>query len=189
MLGRHDNDANYDTVVGDDAAGTRSVMAHLFGLGHRRIAHLTIDEASTENRSAHGIRLRTYLEEMTLAGFANDIRVIRTGEGQAAGSAAIRAALDDDPTFTAVFGGHDELAIGALRAVAESSAHIAVAGYDDVPIASHPALGLTTVRQPGAEMGARAIELLLERMNGRDRAAHVAFTPELVVRTSTFPPG
>lgn len=68
MLGRHDDDARYDTVVGDDDSGARAVMAHLFDLGHRRIAHLTIDEASEEERSPHGIRLTTYLDAMTQAG-------------------------------------------------------------------------------------------------------------------------
>ena len=57
-----------------------------------------------------------------------------------------------------------------------------------MPIASYPALGLTTVRQPGVEMGARAMELLLERMQGRSVPFHESFVPELMVRSSTFPP-
>ena len=188
MLGRHHDAAGYDVVVGDDASGARAVMEHLFELGHRRIAHLTIAEASEEARSPHGIRLATYLDKMTARGLAHEIRVIHTDEGQAAASDAIRAALDSDPSFTAVFAAHDELAIGALRVIAETGAHVAIAGYDDVPIASHPALGLTTVRQRGDEMGARAMELLLERIQGRSEPVLDTFACQLVVRTSTFPP-
>jgi len=65
---------------------------------------------------------------------------------------------------------------------------MSVVGYDDIAIAEHPALGLTTVHQPGVAMGARAVELLLERFSGRTEAVHEVFTPELRVRTSTRPP-
>lgn len=188
MLGRHDDDASYDTVVGDDAAGTRALMSHLFELGHRRIAHLTIDEPSFGVRSPHSIRLQTHLDEMSARGLGDQTRVIRIEEEQGAASAATRAAMEADPSLTAIFAAHDELAIGALRAVSESGAHVSVAGYDDVQIASHPALGLTTVRQPGDEMGARAIELMMERMQGRSEPVHETFVPELMVRSSTFPP-
>lgn len=188
MLGRHDDDASYDTVVGDDVAGTRALMSHLFELGHRRIAHLTIDEPSYRARSPHSIRLQTYLDEMGARGLGDQTRVIRIEEEQGAASAAARAAMDADPSLTAIFAAHDELAIGALRAVSEAGAHVSVAGYDDVQIASHPALALTTVRQPGDEMGARAIQLMMERMQGRCEPVHENFVPELMVRSSTFPP-
>ena len=65
---------------------------------------------------------------------------------------------------------------------------MSVVGYDDVPIADHPGIGLTTVHQPGVAMGARAAELLLERLGGRTEAIHEVFAPELRVRTSTRPP-
>ena len=48
MLGRHDKSRNYDTIVGDDAAGTRMAMEHLLDLGHRNIAHLTLHDEITQ---------------------------------------------------------------------------------------------------------------------------------------------
>jgi LacI family transcriptional regulator len=88
---------------------------------------------------------------------------------------------------TALFAAHDELALGALRALAEAGSSMSVVGYDDVPIAEHPGIGLTTVHQPGVAMGARAVELLLERLGGRTEAVHEVFIPDLRVRTTTRP--
>lgn len=188
MFGRHDRSDAYDTVVGDDALGARRAVEHLIGLGHRRIAHLTLLESHEDDRSPHGIRLATYRAVMAEHGRGDDIVVLRSDEGQDAASEATRAALAHDPSITAVFAAHDELAIGALGAIVSHEAPVAVVGYDDVPIAGHPAIGLTTMRQPGDAMGARAIELLLERIAGRQEAVQVTYEAELVIRASTFPP-
>jgi LacI family transcriptional regulator len=187
MFGRHDHSSAYDAVFGDDARGTATAMQHLVELGHRRIAHLTLDATDTTGDSPHAIRLSGYRAALERPGLGMPL-IIRTDEGQDAAYESVREVLSSDADFTAIFAAHDELAIGALKAVAEFDAPVSIVGYDDVPIASHPALGLTTVNQPGAEMGARAIALLLERVAGRTDAVDEVFEPELRVRTSTFPP-
>ncbi len=188
MFGRFDTSDEYDTVAGDDRLGTAAAMAHLLELGHTRIAHLTLPESDASDASPHGVRLREYRAAMADAGHADHEFVLRSDEGQDAAYETVAAALCDGVDMTAVFAAHDELAIGALRAVAESGSDLSIVGYDDVPIAAHPALGLTTVHQPGDEMGARAIELLLERVAGRTEPVHEVFTPQLRVRTSTRAP-
>ena len=90
--------------------------------------------------------------------------------------------------MTAVFAAHDELAFGALRAAADLGLPLSVIGYDDVDMASHPALGLTSIHQPGEAMGARAVRMLLERFAGRGEALHEIFEIELRERSSTRPP-
>ena len=185
MFGRPDVSAVYDSVAGDDVIGTRAAMSHLLELGHSRIAHLTLLESDPAETLPHGVRLREYIAAMQRAGHVGDLRVWRTDEGQQAAYEAVRDALAADDEVTAVFAAHDELAIGALRAAAEARREISVVGYDDVPMAAHPALGLTTVHQPGDRMGARAAELLLERFAGRDDPVNEIFLPELRVRTST----
>jgi len=187
MFGRHDNSAAYDAVVGDDARGTAAALQHLADLGHQRIAHLTVVAADTRGDTAHGIRLREYRRFMDRPGMAQP-QVIRTNEGQDAAYEVMVEAIGAGADFTAVFAAHDDLAIGALTAVRELRPDISVVGYDDIPIARNPAFGLTTVHQPGVEMGARAAALLLERVEGRDEAVHEMFSPELRVRRSSFPP-
>jgi LacI family transcriptional regulator len=188
MFGRHDISDRYDVVAGDDAAGARAAMQHLFGAGHTRVAHLTLHESDETEPFPHGVRLREYLAAMAAAGHGDDARVWRTDEGEAAAFEVVRRELRAGTPVTAVFAAHDELAFGALRAAAQAGVPLAVIGYDDVTMASHPALGLTTVHQPGEAMGARAVRMLLERFEGRAEPARETFEARLVVRTSTAPP-
>ena len=60
-------------------------------------------------------------------------------------------------------------------------------GYDDIDIASYPAISLTTVDQAGQAMGERAIRLLLERIEGRTEPTHFSVEPALMARGSTQP--
>jgi DNA-binding LacI/PurR family transcriptional regulator len=67
---------------------------------------------------------------------------------------------------------------------------MSVTGFDDVPLASHNRIRLTTVRQDAAAMGARAAELVLAAVNdGRHVEQRELLRGELIVRESTGPPG
>lgn len=191
MLGRHDHTDAYDTVTGDDTKGARLVMEHLIGLGHRRIAHLTRTEDVTRPNSGnpHALRLEEYLTHMREAGLAEWIRVARTGPSQEAARRDTLALLDDGRP-TAVFAGNDELALGAMHALSDRGItpdEISVAGYDDVEIAGHPAISLTSVDQDGVLLGAQAVRLLLERIGGRAEVTHFTVEPSLRPRSSTRP--
>ncbi|MFJ3670327.1 LacI family DNA-binding transcriptional regulator [Streptomyces sp. NPDC090106] len=192
MLGRHDRSAHYDTVVGDDEAGTRQVMEYLLGLGHRRIVHLTEDEAVTApgTGSPHALRLRAFEETVRAAGLSGQARVLRTGQTEASARATVRELLAEHPWPTAVFASHDQLALGALAALVDHDAASAVSlvGYDNTDLAAHPAISLTSVDQSGPDMGRLAVEMLLERIGGRGRPQHHIVTPSLVVRGSSGPP-
>jgi len=85
------------------------------------------------------------------------------------------------------FGGNcynDMTAMGAVRVPEELS----VVGFDDLSIAPFLAPPLTTIRQPGAEMGRRAAEILMELLEGKEREAQIAVPGELVIRESTASP-
>ncbi|SDS60546.1 LacI family DNA-binding transcriptional regulator [Actinoplanes derwentensis] len=192
MLGRHDDPAGYDTVVGDDHAGTRAVMDHLFTLGHRRIAHLTETESVTRHSSGtpHAIRLEVYRTCMTEAGLESLIEVARRPQTSRAETRAATdrlLALPDPPT--AIFAGHDDIAVEVLARVTETGHRdrVSVAGYDDTDLAAHPLIDLTSIDQQGVEMGRQAASMLLERLAGRaDPRHHIAATT-LRARGSTRP--
>ncbi|HEU5129105.1 MAG TPA: LacI family DNA-binding transcriptional regulator [Glycomyces sp.] len=191
LLGRHDRTAAYDTVTGDDVAGTRLVMEHLLGLGHRRIAYLVQEgqAAMPGVGTPQEVRMEQYRERMRRAGLGGAARVVRTADGDHVPEDAVEALLAPERP-TAVLVGRHELALGLLQALAErglSSADVAVAGYDDTALAGHPAIGLTCVDQDGAAIGREAIGLLLERIGGRTEAAHRSVEPTLKVRASTVP--
>jgi len=189
LLGRHDRSVNYDTVTNDDRRGATLVMDHLLGLGHRRIAHLTVGSVPDvpDRLLPHTIRRRVYLAAMAARGLTPVVEEVAPFEEDSFRTSLRLLSSPDFPT--AIFAGHDTLAIGALRARAElglSSADVSVVGYDNIDLAAHPLVSLTTVDQFGRDSGARAIRMLLERIQeGRTVARHYSPTPTLRVRNST----
>jgi LacI family transcriptional regulator, galactose operon repressor len=172
-----------DAVVGDNAAGTAAAVDHLVALGHRRIALVNGDE-----------RLPTALERR--AGF--DAALARNGLAPAAHAAGpftlesghrlMLDVLGHEPT--AVLAGNDLIAMGILNAAADRGVgvpgELSVVGYDDIAYAAFTSPPLTTVRQPGGEMGTETARLLLSRLDGHDGGPRrVIVHPELVVRGST----
>ena len=151
---------------------------------------LSVDELPA-NRDATvpclegGLRLETYLRVMEETGRSEFTCVVRSEEGESYANDVVRELLRSEEHPTVIFGGHDERAIGALHAIQELDLDISVVGYGNVPIASHPALSLTSVDQQGERMGGRAVELSLERINGRTDALHERFTSTLHVRKSS----
>ncbi|WP_457101229.1 LacI family DNA-binding transcriptional regulator [Microbacterium sp. P5_E9] len=193
MVGRHDNSLAYDTVTGDDIEGTRLVMDHLHRLGHRKIAHLTRSAEVTAFGSGtpHAVRLEEYERFMSQHGLEGVSRVIRSGPTEDESRGAVAEILTGPDFPTAIFAGNDAMALGALRALATngpSDASVSVAGYDNITIAGHPAVSLTSVDQSGFAMGEHAVELLLSRLAGRTEALHITTAPRLYPRNSTRPP-
>ena len=66
---------------------------------------------------------------------------------------------------------------------------VAIVGYDDIEFAAAAAVPLTSVRQPRAQLGQAATELLVEEVTDLEHHRHrqVVFEPDLVVRASTQP--
>lgn len=191
MLGRHDASRNYDTLVNDDAAGARAAVQHLYELGHRNIAHLTIhpDGENHLPTGPHALRARSYRETMAQLGLADLTSTTYLPQNGRSLEAA-RGILDRSNPPTAVFAGHDEIALGVLEAVVErglTPSEVSVVGYDDSDIAAHPLVSLTSINQSGTAMGEIVVRLLLERIAGRTEPVHEVITPTLMARRSTAP--
>lgn len=90
----------------------------------------------------------------------------------------------------AVFCANDLLAIGMLQALAGNGVgvpgDVALMGYDDIDFARSAAVPLSSIRQPSAEIGATALDLLITSAESpKAEPNHVMFRPELVARAST----
>lgn len=185
VLGRHDHSREYDTITGDDVAGVDLIMDHLLGLGHQRIAHLTIRPPT--DLAPHAVRLTAYRNRMEQAGY--EPRVVYSEASEKDTYEAARTLLEGSNPPTAILAGHDTLAISALRAVADLGLHaddVSVVGYDNIDLARHPLISLTTVDQFGVETGEAAIELLMERIrDGRSSPRHHRIDPLLRIRGSS----
>lgn len=188
-FGARPSDATVPSVLSDNEGGARAATEHLIELGHRRIAFLggRPDLESARRREA-GFRTA-----MGAAGLPVDPTRVAVGSYQAEASVGPAHALLDRPDRpTAVFAANDVSAIEIMHVAAELGLRVphdlSVVGFDDIPEASRTTPPLTTVAQPLQAMGARAAELLLDKIQARDVPAEVTLPTELVVRASTAAP-
>src|SRR5581483_9695621 len=170
-------------------AGSRSITAHLAGLGHRRIGVI----AGPHNWLAGQARLAGHASALAEAGVLHPPELTRAGEPTAEfGYRAAAGLLDSSPRPTALACFNDKTAVGALAAAAARGlrvpADLSVTGFDDIDLAQATSPMLTTVRQPLAEMGRIAVSLLIRLLDGHQaEALHVELATDLIVRASTGP--
>lgn len=184
------------TVLPDDEAGGLAVGRHLLGLGHRRIAYLTLPPHVEATRLRLAGLKRAFAEAEV--GVPDDLIVPGQLDSahfdQRYAFEAARRLLWRDDRPTAIFCGNDELALQIYNAAAALGFRIpdqlSIVGYDDYHMFSEgvrPAL--TTVCLPYRDMGRTAAELLMTRIADRAApAAVVRVEGPLVTRRSTAPP-
>jgi LacI family transcriptional regulator len=176
------------TVSVANVEGARAATRHLIALGHRRIAHL---RGRTDLESARE-REQGYRDALKASGIPFDPTLVIDGGYRAADSTAgAHAILDLPDPATAVFAANDLSAIEMMRVASERGlrvpADLSVVGFDDIIDAGSHVPQLTTVRQPLPEMGAAAVRMLLEILQGHEPQP-VQMATTLVVRESTAPP-
>ena len=160
-------DPRLGVIAVDEYAAMEQVVAHLTGLGHERIAfaHSGAHEESVDRRPD---ALAAALARRGLAPVPHD-------EG------ATAVCCTNDVIAMALM---DRLERGGRR-VPEA---VSVVGFDDIPLASHRRIDLTTVRQPAEEMGRLAAEMALSAIAAGEHAGRSVVMPaELVARGSTGP--
>ncbi|MET7335364.1 LacI family DNA-binding transcriptional regulator [Nonomuraea sp. NPDC005650] len=194
VVARHDESTLYDTVCGDDEQGALQVMRHLFELGHRDIVHIANHHAgdtSPENPHGDQVRRQVYERCMREANLADNLYVLDSSFDERAAYLSTIRMFESGRIPSAIFAGADEAAFGAQRAIAELpgdlASGIAVVSYDNTRFADHPGISLTSVDQPGHELGRRAAELLLDRLGEARPSVQVTLRPRLIVRRSSVP--
>lgn len=179
------SDLPVDYVAGDNHGGGRLAVEYLAGRGVREIHFLNLprrhsggEERRAGNRQAmrdHGL---SYDEGLFVE---PDIELARE-----ATHAILRRGVSPGG---AVVCGCDVIAMGALRACFERGARVPedvrIVGYDDIEMADHLRVPLTTIRQPVYEMGRQGVELLLRRRDNPSAERVKRRLPvELIVRRS-----
>ncbi|MEQ6900772.1 LacI family DNA-binding transcriptional regulator [Nocardioides sp. YIM 152588] len=169
-----------DSVNNDDEAGAALAVGHLAARGHTRILHVT-----SSVRPAGLARRRGYEDAMRAHGLGPHTRVL-TRERDGSLDPALGDALAEG--YDAVFARNDVEASDVLDHAWDHGigvpAQLAVVGYDDSMLARRARPRLTSVHQPRTAMGARAVEMLTERIGGRTEDRHDVLSPHLVVRES-----
>ena len=177
------------TVDCDNVEGGYAATQHLIDLGHRRIAHV---RGRGDLESAH-LRERGYRAALRDAGIPFDPDLVRDGGYRAAWSTdAAHELLTRADRPTAIFAANDLSAFGVLDVARDLGLRVpedlSVVGFDDIPEAARVSPRLTTIAQPLQAMGARAVDMLLARLDGKDVEDHVQLASHLVVRETTAPP-
>lgn len=170
----------------DNKAGVDAIVRHLVDNGFRRIVHISGPEKNLdaqERAEAYRAALAKYAPDSTPAIIPGDF-------SEEAGEAAAATIIAEGIPYDAVFAGSDMMAVGCIQALKAAGydvpRDIAVAGFDDIPLARY--FELTTMRLSIAEMGGDAVDRLIDLLEGRDVPAGVELhTPELVVRATTAP--
>ena len=178
-------DARYTTLNIDNYGGARAMTRHLLDCGYRDIAFIT---GPADNFDA-AERLKGFREASAESARA---RVLPGDFSEESGHRAGReiAAMRQRPQ--AVFAANDMMAIGCLLALTETGLRVpedvALAGFDDIPIARYVNPPLTTVRVRIADLGQGALEQLVARMETPDAPMHAqTLACEIVPRASCVP--
>jgi DNA-binding LacI/PurR family transcriptional regulator len=177
-----------DSVTNDDRTGARLAVEHLVELGHRSIAHIDGGKGA-----GAGARRAGYADAMRRNGLRDEAHVVRGAFTEEGGAGGVVQLLKSGRRPSAIFAANDLAAFGALQKLEERGLQVpddvSLVGYDNIRPGAIGHNNLSTIDQPRREMGATAVNLLLDRLDRkRVRARHVLVRPSLVVRSSTAAP-
>lgn len=185
-----------DSVRVDNSRGATLAIEHFLQLGHQRIGFVSGPILSASRSD----RLQAYKAALAAKGIAIDPSLIwmenvhpgaGDEEGTEIGRAAAFAMLRRQDPPTAFFAINDMTAIGIYAGVRELGLRIpediSVLGFDDINLCKVVNPPLSTVRQPLEDLMRAAVEVLLDRLAGKNPGSptHLTLSPELILRGST----
>ena len=178
-----------DCVVIDLEHVMHLALRQAWELGYRDIAYIGGYEVPGMVERPHGeSRCKAFIEFMANKGIDRPENILIQGFSPQDGYDQARRLLHLTHLPELVIAGNDSLAIGAIRAFHEAELNIpddiAVIGINDIPTAQYLHPALTTVRIHAELMGETAVDLLMERIQGRDISKKVVLPTQLIWRQS-----
>jgi DNA-binding LacI/PurR family transcriptional regulator len=177
---------NVDSVSINNELGGYLATMQLIRNGHKRIG-IVCGISGLSNTEE---RLGGYKKALHEAGIPISEELITYGDYiESGGRESMRKLLSIKNPPTAVFSTNNLMTLGCIKELYKRKITIpdnmALVGFDDSTWAEALIPPLTTVKQPGYELGANAAELLIKRLNNRDASKmNILLNPELVVRDS-----
>jgi len=189
-LDRIPRDWKGDAVTIDNEDGAMQATQHLIRLGHVRIATVT-GPLSLTNATDRRTGFRRALREANIqipAEYEQESSFNREG-----GHSAALKLLRMQPRPTAIFAQNDLMAMGVMVAIRELGLQcprdISLFGFDGLEVMELMDPPLSSVLQPGYQLGAMGVELLVGRVNDPARPfSHHVLPTELLVRASAAAP-
>ena len=187
LVDRYFPDLDCDYVVADNMGGGYRATEHLIILGHTRIGFVYSSKGSLLTTSVRD-RWEGYRRALREYGCPYDETLVYQQQSPAGGD-SYGALLSRSDRPSAVFAVNDAVAVDLMRAAQRRGLRLpdelALVGFDDLNYAAHLSPPLTTVAQPRMDLGLRAGNLLINRIEGQvGPPRHIELPTSLVVRES-----
>jgi DNA-binding LacI/PurR family transcriptional regulator len=187
-----DNSHELNYVSTDNYAGGAIAARHFIERGHKKLAVIASNFSDT---SSVVERIRGFNDELAKNGLKLDEDKFITMKSNTAVKSknleSIKDLLTKDKDITGFFAVNDSLAIELMticRNIGLSvPEEISFIGFDDSAICEHVNPRLTSINQASTRMGARTVEILLERINNPEEyqeTTEIRLIPKLIVRDS-----
>ncbi len=190
IVDREISGLHMDSVLVNNKQGGYDAAKHLMELGHRNIGCIT----GPSNVTPSGLRIKGFRKALEESGLRLDERMVVTGDFKSEGGReGFKKLMRGAVVPTAIFACNDMMAIGALNAARELGVtvpeRVSLVGFDDIALASLVIPNLTTVAQPKYELGETGAELLLKRIDDRERPeTGIVLETRLIKRDTCEPP-
>lgn len=188
LVVRSVDDVAVDTVEIDNVHAGAVAAEHLYQLGHRRIGLVM----GPKNTSTSRDRARGAIEWLSSAGVPPEALSVVWGDYTTeAGYSSTMSMLSEARPVSAIVAGNDTIALGVLEAANRRGiavpGQLSIIGFDDMPMAGSPLVGLTSIRQPVEAMARTAARRIVERIRagGMGAPMHDVLPIQLVRREST----
>jgi LacI family transcriptional regulator len=197
IIGRELESKSISSITVDEEGGAYAAVAHLYGLGHRKIAVVRGPKGLLSSKK----RWKGMQKFAQDTGLELDPKLVVDLPDQLSPSIGVEDAykmteelLKRKRPFTALMAYDDMTALGAIRALTKAGVKVpeqcSVIGFDDVATSALFVPSLTTVRQPMEAMGAAGVNIILDGITARSEnrefmAVQRKLPSELVAREST----
>lgn len=180
-------DDKYDAVVIDFEKAVKNALSHVLKKGYKSIGFIGgLEYYADHDTSLVEPREQTFIDYLSKENLYNEAYHYIGRFNPRSGYQLMKQALEADERPEVFFIASDSMAIGALRAVHETDLRIpedvAIVSFNDIPTAKYTFPPLTTVKVYTEYMGELAVDLLLERINGRKISKKIIVQTEIILR-------
>lgn len=176
-----------DKIVVDDFAGGYRVTQHLIDQGYQRIGHL----AGPQNLMTYLDRRNGYIDALRKNGIPYDESLININKLTSEdGVAAVQQLMSLPNPPDAIFCGNDTTALSVMIYLRDKGIRIpqdvGIVGFSNEPFSKVVSPSISTIAQPGFEMGQKAAGLIIGKIENKERTFKTIVLPtELIIRESS----
>ena len=186
-------DDEIDSVESDRTLAMRKLLKALGDMAYRRIGFIGWWDHSHGGKTVEWEeRGLTYVAWMQKLGVFDPQHCMIDTNTEDSGYRLTKAILSQANRPDALITGNDNMAVGAYRAIHELGLKIpddiAIASFNDISVAQFLNPPLSTMRLPSEEIGENAVDLLLERVAGRELAKRIILAARMIWRGSSRVP-